>query len=272
VKRTGFGSETELARVLVGWLKLEGWDVYQEVHMKGATCDVVATRGPLIWAIETKLQFGCSVLEQAAGWLTRANLVSVATPPSRPSHVLTEYARDRGIGWLQITSRVQDWPGLEPALHRVCDRAQGLREWLRPQQQSGVPAGSQGGYFTPFKDTCEKVAAKVRERPGLTLKELLTDLGRMHYASAPTARSSIAYWARKGQIAGVELRQEGRRLRLYPLADGEEAGVVARRNRLARVPRPESHAVGDNGEHPSWCDLCLWNRDRGLPIDAEASA
>jgi len=37
-----------------------------------------------------------------------------------------------------------------------------------------------------------------------------------HYASDSTARSSLATWIREGVIDEVEIRREGRALRLYP--------------------------------------------------------
>lgn len=235
-----FSTETAVARILVGWLRGEGWTVYQEVHDGSSTCDVVATRGPLTWAIETKLQFGVAVIGQAAGWLWRANLVSVATPVSRPHWVLEHYCKDNGIGWLHI-SPMAEYPvreQLDAKLVRVRENSRSVRSLLRPEQLTGVEAGGNGGgYYTPFKDTCSKVARMVHEHPGLTVRELIDRLGRGHYSSPTSARTGIYHWASKGMIPGVALRVEGKAAKLFPLAEGEHAGVEARKERLAREAR-----------------------------------
>lgn len=212
-----FSSEKGLAARVVEHLRVEGWTVYQEVHDGSSTCDIVGVRGPLVWAIETKLQFGCAVLEQANGWLSCANLVSVATPPAKTSHVLREYAAWKGIGWLLVTSnRVEEDYRLTPAIRRIRDHEWSLRKHLRPEQQTAVAAGgNEGGYWTDFKDTCRKVATLVAQQPGISLRELV-ERTKHHYRTNAIARSSIVHWAERGKIAGVELRREGKALRLYP--------------------------------------------------------
>lgn len=50
--------ESEMAAVLVEDLRERGWEVYQEVTVNGCACDIVATQGKIIWAIETKLSMG----------------------------------------------------------------------------------------------------------------------------------------------------------------------------------------------------------------------
>lgn len=221
-----FSSETALAAHVVGWLLADGWVVYQEVHDGNATCDVVATRGPILWAIETKLQFGTAVLGQAHRWTGRANLVSVATPRSRPSWVLLDVCKRYGIGWLEVAA--PKWPGdpsvvsaIDPLLARLPKHEpHGLRRFLHPAQLDGPPAGSYGGgYHTPFKTTCGLVAQKVREKPGISLKECLTGLAH-HYTTTASARAGIGYWAERGKVPGVVIKREGRHIRLYPEPKG----------------------------------------------------
>jgi len=46
--------EEDLARRVIEWLQVEQWVVWQEVTpgAQQAVCDIVARRGPVIWAIE----------------------------------------------------------------------------------------------------------------------------------------------------------------------------------------------------------------------------
>ena len=75
-------SEVELARPVVAWLRLQRWEVYQEVQMGngGPVADIVARLGNLYWVVECKTKFGLAVMDQAHGWLGYAHLVSVAVP------------------------------------------------------------------------------------------------------------------------------------------------------------------------------------------------
>jgi hypothetical protein len=216
-------TEASIAALVVAWLRDQRFEVYQEVHVHGRTCDIVATRGPLLWAIETKMQYGVAVLDQADYWRGRANLVSVATPPSmRCSPVLDYFADQHGIGRLTV----DQYEIVRERCHPRFDRkvAASLRNHLREEQKTLVAAGTnRGGYFTPFKETCMQVARMVRQQPGITLGELLAD-GHFHYASKASARTGIAKWAEEGAIEGVRVEREGRAIRLYP----EDVGPAQR--------------------------------------------
>lgn len=218
--RDSFPTESALAAVVVKWLVTQGWEVYQEVDA-GGVCDIVGVRGPVLWAIETKLQFGSAVLEQASNWLGSAHLVSVATPFSRSRRgPLVDWCDWKGVGWLIVTPEV--WSGvgraieerLQPALRRKIGNR--LRKALREEQKTECAAGGAGGgHFTAFRGTCREVAKAVREKPGITIKELVDGITH-HYASKSSARSSLVYWIERGKVAGVRVDREGKALRLYP--------------------------------------------------------
>lgn len=71
---------------------------------------------------------------------------------------------------------------------------------------------------SPWRRTCKRAADLVRDRPGVSLKNLVESIDH-HYANTSSARANISYWARAGKIDGVECRREGRFLRLYPGAE-----------------------------------------------------
>lgn len=75
-------AETQVAAPVVAWLRAGGWDVYQEVRQGAGAraCDIVATQGRLIWAVEVKTRLSNAVLEQAAYWRQYAHFASVAVP------------------------------------------------------------------------------------------------------------------------------------------------------------------------------------------------
>lgn len=97
--------ETELAAVVVEELRGRGWTVYQEVTVGGSVCDIVATSGRVLWAIEAKLGLGLPVLAQARAWQGAATLVSVAVTSGRRSStraLALEVAGKFGIGVLEV--------------------------------------------------------------------------------------------------------------------------------------------------------------------------
>jgi len=245
-------SETDVAQPVVAWLRAGGWDVYQEVRQgRGErSCDIVATRGPLVWAVEVKVQFGIEVLEQAIYWSQYANYSSVAVPQKssrRGNGVVYRLALSHwGIGVFEVgdpSKMLWREAGIEnpsllvkhercPVLHRR-GRAAEMRTWLYEEQKSYLAAGTAcGGGWSPYKQTCQALRDKVRQHPGCTLREAIVgrevrigedgtvDYGwagiKHHYRMDSTAISSLKVWLEKGKVPGVRLEHEGRYVRLYP--------------------------------------------------------
>lgn len=228
MKRLGHDEE-RLAGGLVAWLREQRWEVYQEVQVStgGPRADVVATQGPVLWAIEVKASLGLAVLEQAEGWIGHANYVSVATPTTRRRSFIGRIASDLGIGILSIgdiNGDGRDWRVSECERPRLCRRTTGrLRGALREEHKTFAPAGNAtSSYWSPWKATCREVASFTRAHSGCTLKELVTGI-RHHYSSTATARSSLAKWIEGGHVEGVRLERDGRLLRVFPTAEGPAA-------------------------------------------------
>ena len=75
--------ETDIAKIVIGWLEQLEWECYQEVqvHSYGHIADIVAVKEPLVWVIECKQSLSLSVIEQADGWRPYAHYLSVCVPP-----------------------------------------------------------------------------------------------------------------------------------------------------------------------------------------------
>jgi hypothetical protein len=213
-------TEQELAEKVVGWLQDQHWEVYQEVSCAGAICDIVAVRGPALWAIECKLKMGLAVLGQAHEWLRHANYVSVAVPrPKRNrSAFINVLLRDYGIGCIELTERSSDqmasW-GLDirqrPASfrRRVSGR---LRAVLREEHKTWAKAGNaRGARFTPFQGTKRDIQRVVGQRKSLPLRELI-DILDHHYATDASAKQHLTKLIEAGVIEGVAVRREQRKI------------------------------------------------------------
>lgn len=216
--RAGFASEAELAAHVVAWLHDQRFEVYQEVDVGGWTCDIVGRRPPILFAVECKLTFSTSVVEQAYRWLDSAHYTAVAVPVGRRrGHtMLNHYCRLTGIGVLTVAPGSDPWARvseeLHPRLHRnIVGR---LRERLHERQKTYAQAGNAlGRRFTPFQGTCEALRDFVERNPGCTMKDAVKGI-RHHYASS-TARSALLKWLRDGIIKGVRV-EETRPLTLHP--------------------------------------------------------
>ena len=215
---TPIAEEVQIGRVLVPWLRDQGWEVYQEIQISAYShiLDVAATRGPVLWAIEMKRHFTWKLLEQAARWTRQANYVSVAVPEgtgtmSIQGRVLNLF----GIGSLRLVPG----PGtiieeVKPALRRTVGTR--LRRSLRDEHKTFAEAGNSAcRRWSPFKATCEEAAGYVLAHPGCRMKELVDDIHH-HYRSTATARTALAKWIDQGLVDGVEARREGRSVFLHP--------------------------------------------------------
>lgn len=240
-----FKSEAELAAVFVAWLRQEGWDVYEEVCFGQCAADIVATRAGLVWVIETKRSLGFGVLEQARNWRPYAHYVSVGVPHAKESDgraLAIETAAWLGVGVLEARPGrcedrllVTDWLNWHsthgylireyPApLHRSAHRKVGeLLAHLVPQQQNGAtPAGNAEGLrSTVFSRSAETIRTHLASlKDGSDVKSLVTQLGKLHYANAASARQTILRRAQQGLIPGVAARQVEGKWRLFSAAEG----------------------------------------------------
>ena len=198
--------ETELAEAVVAWLEMEHWDVYQEVQMYAYSgiCDIVATKGFLVWTIECKTSLTWGLIEQA--WLWRAHFRSIAIPRAK--------ARTRGRRVAYLTCKnffnlgiievhqiktfdesimfevAEQTPA--PLMREYHEAAKRIKSRLVPEHKTYAKAGSvRGGYYTPYKYTMSRVKKFITKNPGCTLKEIMDDIGEGHYASMKSARASI---------------------------------------------------------------------------------
>lgn len=219
-------SEADLAAALVAHLEDAGHDVYQEVEYRGAIIDIVSVTGPEVWAIETKLTWSLDLLTQCVARKNLVHRVFAAVPASRTDH--SRLFAELGIGSYVVSMSGRYGSGGGPYVkmkHRP-DRTtprsfaswpRELKARLGPGYKTHAKAGSPNGAgrWTPFRETCERLAYTVRQQPGITVKEAMTEIDH-HYSSLQAARSSMVKWIEAGKVPGVRLDREGKLLRLFP--------------------------------------------------------
>lgn len=205
-------SEVDLASKVITWLEKDGWDVYQEVD----DIDIVALRSPVSWAIECKLSMGFSVLEQAVRRTGRAHCIWVATPYRKSNYKIARLCCEKlGIGWITVAKntdyiQIQCYPNFQRRLVRP------IKKYVRPEHKTYAKAGSPSNRsWTPFKATCRELKNLVILKPGITLKEAITNISH-HYSSNTSARSSLTNHLLRGIIDGVRFERNGKKILLYP--------------------------------------------------------
>lgn len=211
-------NETDLGPPVIGWLTERGWDVYQEVTGPGGRADIVAVCGRLVAVVELKKSLGLDVLEQGSRWIQYAHLVWVGIPYPRRTDAhrfACRVAEWRGFGVLHVGVSDGEVRLASPApLHRR--PLTGLRERLNPAQKTMAPAGtSRGGYWTPFKGTCQQLRDYVVINPGCSIRAAVESIDH-HYSSGAGARAHLAALIEKGAVPGVTLRRDGKSCLLHP--------------------------------------------------------
>ena len=204
--------ETDLARVVVCWLKDYGWEVYQEVKIDACIADIVAIQNNIIWIIECKKSMGLKVIDQAIRWKSYAHYVSIATfPRIQNVYIIEDIIKWKEIGCLTVLNEVNEW--IKPSLNRKAFTDVILKN-IREEQKTFVDAGSTGGYYTPFKDTCNKIYKEVSHNPGITLNELILKI-KHHYKTPESAKHCILSWAKEGIIKHIRVQKEDGKYKFY---------------------------------------------------------
>lgn len=209
-------SEAELARKVVAWLLSEEYETWEEVSVGSARIDIVARRGPIVVAIECKTSLSLAVLGQAANWCGVANQSYVAVPSKyRANQHMNAICQAIGVGIISVGWDC-DVRQHAPFIRRA--DASRITERLNDGNRTGggnAAAGTNGGYWSPWRETITQLTRIVAKHPGIALKEALPKF-QHHYRTDATARSSLSHWIRTGNVPGIEARCEGRRILLFP--------------------------------------------------------
>jgi hypothetical protein len=220
--------EQKYAQAVTEWLTAGGWEVYQEVVTGCGRCDIVATKGPIRWAIEVKTSLNLAVLDQARQNLAYFHHSSIAVPaPARNiystprtwelAHALAELL---GFGVIRIVLPDPEAPRSGYRLEGVIKQDKLPRLNRRPghvalheEQKTWCAAGSSGGgHFTQFQQTVYRITGLVKRNPGIALKDAIKGVDH-HYASVASATGAISKMIRGGIIEGLRLDNG----KLYPL-------------------------------------------------------
>lgn len=220
-KQTDFKSETEVAEIIIPYLKEMKWEIYQEVQPRHYSdiADIVAIQGNLVWVLECKRSFSLNVISQAYNWKYYAHYVSIVIPYlyRDKNHSLKKKILDYfGIGCYQVSKGYYE-PVKEFSPVKLNRKADGkfITLCLTEQHKTWAKAGNANGdRYTPFQNTKRQLIQTVKKNPGISMKELIKSIDH-HYASDSSAKGSLLQWIHKGVIKELQLKQEGRSYKIY---------------------------------------------------------
>lgn len=183
--------ETELAKVVIQWLKEQNWEVWQEVQFEsyGPTIDIYAMKGKISWAIECKLTLNLKVIEQA--YRSRAIIKSIAIPNKNYIEFGKKVCGDYGIGIITV-SKSGNINYKSGKLNRENYKFSNKKiEYLQKMPKNYCDAGSKSGHWTPYKHTIDSVKMYIKKNQGCSFKDVMSNLEHHHYASDATAKACI---------------------------------------------------------------------------------
>jgi hypothetical protein len=207
-------SEEVMARSVVTELQRQGFDVYEEVSTGygGRRADIVGVRGPAVMIVECKTSLSLKLLDQLVSWQGCANWIVGAYGGGRVGRAVTALCKGEGVGLWSVGHTDID----ERIPPRFTRRSSGaIKSSLFPEQRSAeyAKAGSQGGYYTPFRSTCRALYDVAREHPGIPLRDAIRRI-KHHYSTERSAVSALPALIRRGVVEGVRITN-GAPLRIY---------------------------------------------------------
>jgi hypothetical protein len=191
--------EVDLAAKVVAWLDDLGWDVYQEVQLyaQGRVCDIVATYGHLIWAIECKVRTSIEVMYQAAYW--PADKRSIAVPNIASNKITWEWEKvaeyHYKVGVIRVGMGEENVGVREavpaPFIRQPKRERDNYHKALTPLHKTYAQAGTSGQHLTAYKVTMIRVREFIEKYQPCTVPQIVAKLGKMHYASESSAKGNL---------------------------------------------------------------------------------
>lgn len=210
--------ETELAALVIAWLREDGWTIYQEVeHFNSPRiADIVAWKDGLAWVVEVKSTCGFELLEQALHYRGSAHRISMAAPlpaTDRLASFVPRHCVELGIGFFHLDAARGTATPLE--FPRTDRKVQSIGFHLRPEHMRAAPAGTQtGGRSSQRSRMLEAVVHFVQGNHGCTVPEVcaaVPELGRGSHSMR-----LLMDLAKRDQIPGVRRKKLAGGWRLYP--------------------------------------------------------
>jgi hypothetical protein len=225
--------ETELGEQIIEWLEQNRpeWDIFQEIrpskYAGSPVADIVCINkeDDSVWIIELKKNLTLDVVRQACQWDVDYRSIAVIGAKRQTA----KYNRRWWYGNLKhkfdVGSLELDSYGNVREIHKPPDRPErfvGLgTARIIELCRSGVTEGlsqagnSEGGYWTPYKESIKKVKKYIQENPGCGAGDIIKALGKLHYANEHSARTNLVKNLKDVEISWCLIKKKGTYLTFY---------------------------------------------------------
>lgn len=190
--------EFELADKFIEYFN-DGYEVYKEVPAMGII-DIVAKSGPIIIAVEVKMNMNLAVIEQAWNNRIYANYSYVAIPQPQKRNFGYDVCNWHGIG-------VLEWSNVGGVVQSA--RATFNRKIYPPKLADYMKlsvAGSKNDRVTAFKNTINNIVSYLERHNGAKLGDTLKIIEH-HWGSFNGAKSCVYHWVKTGVIKEFSIKK-----------------------------------------------------------------
>ncbi len=192
-------SEKELAPYARDWLAERGAEIWEELRH----IDVVGKIGSLIISIELKRNLSWKVLDQAYRNLRYSNWSYVLVPEVSLETVTPVVFRHLGIGLLRVRNQ-RVFVDVGARLNRCIDKSVIKLCTEEAKTTTAGLAGSPNNLgWSQFKQTIAQVTATVKASPGISIKDLIKQVGHAHYSSESCFKHCLVKYIQKGIISNI---------------------------------------------------------------------
>jgi len=194
--------EEEIARAIIKYFENNGYESYKEVlaDIGSRRADMVFKKDDEVIVVESKVNIGMHVIEQAYKWKSRTNIykafIAVSKPKRKRNTFAHQVCRDYGIGVFEVDRYGNVYLLLDSLENNnISDE---LDITLYEEQKDSI-AGTKGGdYVTPFKLTCAKIYKEL-EKGEMTIGDLVKNIDH-HYSTDNSAKKCIVDMCKIGVI------------------------------------------------------------------------
>jgi hypothetical protein len=217
--------ETELGELVIEWLQRErpDWEIFQEIrptkYAGGHIADIVCLNAEdHVWIIELKTTLNLTVIRQAYMWPVHYR--SIAVPIAKRIATRDErgwwyrHMKEKmEIGTIGVTEhgyvsekyapdgRIPEFTGTIDQIIEIC--RSGKTEGF------GQAGGKDGGHWTPYKESIKAVKPFIKANPGCTAKDIIANLGKLHYANEHSARTNLVTNLISVETSWCEVKKRG---------------------------------------------------------------
>lgn len=212
VSASKFESEAVLAQAVSDWMRSDGWRTYQEVPLGAGRIDILGVRGPLVWAVETKLRASFNLVEQAMARREGVHAALVAIPWGPKLGAFKKVLRILGLGLITARSGTDLEVAVWPEFRRQVDTRR-LVAQLVPEQEAQVAGLSAGSYWTPFKTCARGLVYMMAQHGRRSLAEVAADEALIEYKGnqgASQLRRWVLWAVERGLIPGCSVETTGK--------------------------------------------------------------